>query len=57
MASDGMKQGDGMSFSLDCAHPNGVPGQRCQNCGKWIPLQEENKENEVRQSIPKDTGT
>jgi len=56
MVGDGMRQGDGMNFSLECAHPNTAPGQRCEICGKWIPLQE-NKDNAIRKSIQEDSST
>lgn len=57
MLGDKMQQKDGFQHSLECAHPNGTAGQICELCGKWIPLKEESKENEIHQSVPKDTST
>lgn len=57
MLGDGMQQKDDFRHSLECAHPNTEPGQKCNLCGKWIPLKEESKENEIHKPIQKDTGT
>jgi len=33
---DGMKQGDGMSLSMSCGHPNVQPNEQCPLCGKIV---------------------